>query len=182
MRLGACLETVVRPKFRRSRSKDGTFMLDEPDGSMVVSVRDLGSDAVVVRVEEAAKWPMLNDGCWTKTCDYMIFSPDGKSGRVLLVELKTTVPADDRAYEQLRRSIPLLRYFLEACRIHCGYNEKGLVVRYAVVAARSGVRGVRIARQQVRRDRTPKVIQHHEIDIAVHIVGRRVTFGQLWRK
>lgn len=179
MTLGACLETVVRPKFRRSKNRHGTFNLDEPNG-MVVGVRDLRSGAVVVRMEEAAKWPMLIDGCWTKTCDYMIFNPDGRNGRVLLVELKKTVPTGDRACEQLRRSLPLLRYFLEVCRIHCGYNEKGLAVRYAMVAEKSSVR---LAKQQVRRTRTLQfVVPHHEIDVAIHIVGRNVRFGQLWVK
>jgi len=52
-------------------------------------------------------------------------------------------------------------------------------VRYAMVAAKSCVR---LAKERVRRDRTPKLMRPYEIDVAVHIVGRSVSFVQLWGK
>ena len=146
---------------------------------MKVEVLDLSPGAAVVRLDRIGSLSGLHDGIWKRSCDYMIVSPSGDGVHVLFVELKRTL-TDETAYlEQLRRSLPLLKYLLWICRIECRSDPGRLEVRYAVIAARGSPR---LDKQPVRRPGSPQIKKYKDIEVSLHIVGQRIGFDRLWRR
>ena len=146
---------------------------------MKVEVSDLATDATVVRLDRIGSLSGLRDGAWKKSCDYMIVSSNGDTVRVLFVELKRTLTEEADYLEQLRRSLPLLKYLLWVCRIECSSDPERVEVRYAVIATRGSPR---FDKQPVRRPRLPQIKKYKNIQVSLHIVGQRIGFDRLWHR
>lgn len=171
-----CLRKVVLDKWQRSLDSVGTVTLKERN-VMLVQVSGLSQESVVIRPKKMAL-SSLENGPWEKSCDYVIVTQDGKIVRVLFVELKGTLNSNsDKGLEQLRRSLPRLKYLQSLCRIHCGEGPDRIEVRYALVAEKGSPR---FDKQSVRSDGSPQTKLHKEIEVGLHIVSNHISFQRLW--
>ena len=176
MEIADCLRKVVLDKWQRSLDSVGNVTLKER-GVMSVQVSGLSPDSVVIRPKKMAL-SGLENGPWEKSCDYLIFSPNGDTVRVLFVELKKTLNDKEiEGFEQLRRSLPRLEYLWSLCRIHCGDGPDRIEVRYALVAEKVSPR---FDKQSVRSDGSLQTKLHKEIKVGRHIVSRHKRFSRLW--
>ena len=177
--LAACLRQIVKEDKLSLPTNDGSVVLREKD-VMKVDLSDLTSDAVAVRLDRMGKLSGLRDDRWQQSlCDYLIVNRVGDQVCVLFVELKRALHQDDRvrAFEQLRRSLPLLKYLCTACAIQFGSDDNRLCVRYVLVAEKGNTS---FDKQGVRPRRSLQPVQHEDITIARRIVSKKVRFKQLW--
>lgn len=103
---------------------------------------------------------------------------DGTQDSALFVELKKTL--GDRAtdgHEQLRRSLPILRYLETMCAIHFNAmaSRRSALVRYALIGNRGSRR---LDKQRVRARGAPRVEPYKGIQV-VSVIGERVAFASL---
>lgn len=99
----------------------GVLQLRDPQSGMTFDVTGLSDEAVAIRVETIQHLKALasKDGL-RLVCDYLLVehAPGNTGPLAVLLELKTTVGYDEKPREQLRRSIPILRYLQSACEVH----------------------------------------------------------------
>ena len=176
MTLATCFQKVLDKNILGSRKPCGSFVLREK-GVMKVEVSGLAADGLVVRLSRIGSLSGVRNGPWKRGCDYMVISRVAESTRVLFVELKRTLTEKPKGLEQLRRSLPLLKYLCSLCRIECGADPKQLKIRYVLIAKRGNPR---FDKQPVRQNGTPQKKQHKEIKVDLHIVETRVGFSRLW--
>ncbi len=146
---------------------------------MKVEMWDLTADTVVVRLNRINHLKGLKDGPWKRICDYMIVSENADRIQVLFVELKKTLTEESKAFEQLRRSLPLMQYLRALCRIESGIDSRQPEVRYVLIAQRANPR---LDKQRIRSTVTPVKKQHEGIEITLHIAGGTVKFEKLWHR
>ena len=145
---------------------------------MTVEVSGLGGDAVAVRLDQRlGSLSGIKEGPWKKQCDYVVVSPAGSTVRVLFVELKKTLTDNSDGLEQLRRSLPWLKYLRTLCRIECDATLKNSAVRYALIAARGQQR---LDKQHVKAGEPALTKSYKGLDITLRIVASSVEFSELW--
>ena len=145
---------------------------------MTVEVSGLGGDAVAVRLDQRlGSLSGIKEGPWKKQCDYVVVSPAGSTVRVLFVELKKTLTDNSDGLEQLRRSLPWLKYLRTLCRIECDATLKNSAVRYALIAARGQQR---FDKQHVKAGEPALTKSYKGLNITLRIVASSVEFSELW--
>lgn len=145
---------------------------------MKVTVAGLPDAAVVIDLDRMGSLSGVKDGPWKQACDYLIVFHDGTQDGALFVELKKTLsdrPTDGG--EQLRRSLPILRYLESMCAIHFDAmaNMRPALVRYALIGKRGSQR---LDKQRVRARGAPRVEPYKGIQV-VSVIGERVAFASL---
>ncbi len=113
-----------------------------------------------------------------KICDCLIVLRNDERYEAVLVEMKKTMRhGDETAKEQLRRSLPLLKYLKSVCAIE--YRSKPSVrVHYAVVAYQ---RSDRFPKQGIRNSLGSRSADEDYEGIRVRtIVGSPTTAASLW--
>ncbi len=128
-----CLQKILdQQKILKPIKPDGTVVLRE-ENVMKVEVSNVVSDAVVLNLRKIGSLSGIKDGPWKQTCDYAIVSRGSKKVRVVLVELKKTLNVEEtKGFEQLRRTLPLLKYLRSMCTLECGPYPEQFEVRYAL--------------------------------------------------
>lgn len=113
----------------------GVLQLRDPKSGMTFDVRGLSDEAVAIRVETIQHVKALaSKDDLRLVCDYLLVerAPGNTGLLVVLLELKTTIGYDSRPREQLRRSLPILRYLQSACEVHfrktVAFEEKYILV------------------------------------------------------
>ena len=157
---------------------------------MTVKVSSIRKNITAVRLgtNKVYHLPSLKDQ-YKKICDYLLITCVNNTNYAIFIELKKTLGEEDKPYEQLRRSRPLLDYFLSACDVE--YGEKGKLqrkpeVRYVLIAERPGSR---FDKQYVRPDSVgggrhrhkPMTIRYKSITIKTFL-GSRVSFQDLIKR
>ncbi len=145
---------------------------------MKVIVAGLPDDATVIDLDRIGSFAGIEPGRWKQACDYLIVYHDGTQDSALFVELKKTL--GDRAtdgHEQLRRSLPILRYLETMCAIHFNAmaSRRSALVRYALIGNRGSRR---LDKQRVRARGAPRVEPYKGIQV-VSVIGERVAFASL---
>ena len=85
---------------------------------MAVKLSGLAADTIAIRLDRTGM-SGLRDGPWKKCCDYLVVYQAGDTTRALFVELKKSL-SDSDPFEQLRRSLPWLKYLRSMCEIESG--------------------------------------------------------------
>ena len=102
--------------------QNGVLRLMDHESGMTFDVKGVSDEAVAIRVDkiEHLKKALIPNVYRPLVCDYLLVEHSAKSKKQLavLLELKTTVGPDSRPLEQLRRSLPILRYLQSACEVH----------------------------------------------------------------
>ena len=163
-------ETVVLPPPELERA----VVLEEPN-VMRVTVAGLPTDAVVINLNRIGSLAGIKDGDWKQSCDYLIVFRDGKRDGGLFLELKRTLHDGTRGYEQLRRSLPILRYLQTMCAVHFRTDTSPARAQYALIGERSSPR---LDKQPVRMKEAPQVANYKGIGV-VSAIGKRFAFTYL---
>ena len=171
------LKTILTEGVLESPSS-GNVVLKEPN-VQEVEVSRLVSDAVVIRLRKKfGRFSGIKDGRWTQKCDYMIVFSGDENNCVLFVELKNALNNKKRAFAQLRRSLPLLKYFDSVCGIHfgCGTGKPEMTVRYVLISAKNSHR---FDKQSVRPTQLRYTDEYKDITVTT-LIGSRFRFDLLW--
>ena len=178
MTFPACLRQILHERILESPTRDGSVLLREK-GVMKVEVSDLAANAVTVRLDQRlGSLSGIKDGPWKKQCDYMVVSPVGDDTvRILFVELKKTLTENSDGLEQLRRSLPWLKFLRSVCRIEGDTTSINSEVRYALIAERSQQR---LDKQHVKPGGPALTKSYKGLDITLRVVASSVGFSELW--
>lgn len=136
---------------------------------MEVTVTDLAPSATIIALSKTSHLSVLQQTAgadWNKICDYLlIHEGDGKC-RATLVELKSTLQRKSEALEQLRRSLPMVRYLLSVCSIEADADWDPTVA-YALIAERQTNR----IDKQPTRPRVGRLDRerHGQIDVDIFV-------------
>lgn len=174
MSFPACLRTVLSDKIKDSAEPLGSITLREKN-VMVVELFDLAADTIAIRLDRIGLSGMAN-GPWKRCCDYLVICQAGDTVRALFVELKKTL-SDSDPLEQLRRSLPWLKYLRSVCEIESGSEISEPEVHYAVIALK---RHPRFDKQRVKQGGRPETLSHEDIQATLALGASRVQLRQLW--
>lgn len=165
------------------RPTDGKVTLRERQASMAFEVADMPPSVTTIDIDQlvgkSGRLSGVKNGPWTKHCDYLLVCEDEGGEIAIFVELKKTLESEqkEKGMEQLRRSLPLLKYICSMCRIHQGMkpDRSRMDARYFLI----GERGSRsLDKQRVKQGGRIPTEQHK--NITVHIFGGpSVRFGRL---
>lgn len=169
-----CLRNILLEKILNSVEPHGSITLRE---SRVMSVKLSGSaaDAIAIRLDRTGM-SGLGDGPWKRCCDYLVIYQAGNTVRALFVELKTTL-SDSNPFEQLRRSLPWLKYLRSLCEIESGSKFSEPEVRYAVIALK---RHPRFDKQRTKQGGPAETWSHGNIQGTLAIGASNVQLRYLW--
>ena len=164
-------KTLVTPKTEKQ-----VTLHEEP--VMEVKVAEVPPQFTAVDMRQIGSLSGLKSGNWQKTCDYLLVFNQGSRDYAIFVELKKTLYEDKtEGMEQLRRSLPYLKYLHSVCRLQFGSNLREPIVKYIIVAVRYSRR---FDKQRVRPG--GRLPTENYKDISVHpIVQERINFRDLWR-
>lgn len=176
MALASALATVLKPQVVTTFAEDGHVELREKKADMRVTVVGLPASGAAVRVENVGHLSKLRDPC-RRVCDYLLVLETNGDTSVLFIELKKTQTPSDRPREQLRRSLPILKYLLSVCEVERGTTVKSVSVRYAIVFERVSEK---LDKQRIRADPKTRLSQEKYRGITVRtFTGTRVSLATL---
>jgi len=92
---------------------------DEVD--MTVKIVRVPDTVTTIRLDKVGHLSALTGKGWQQICDYLLVAQSDDRYHAIFVELKQTLRADTKHREQLRRSLPLLHYFLSAFHVDGGF-------------------------------------------------------------
>ena len=143
---------------------------------MEVEITQTPPEAVTTDLRKIGKLSGLEEGPWKKLCDYLIVFRSGNENIAILIELKKTLNDDNKGQQQLRRSLPLLKYLHSICCIE--FNATGsetLTVRYFLIGKKYSQR---FDKQPVKPGL--KIDKENYKNIEVYtFVGDRISFDKL---
>ena len=174
MSFPACLRKILLEKILNLVEPHGSITLREK-GVMTVELSGLAADTIAIRLDRIGLSGITN-GPWKKCCDYVVIYPAGDAVYALFVELKKTL-SDSDACEQLRRSLPWLKYLRSVCEIESGFSLSEPEVRYAVIALK---RHPRLDKQRIKQGGPVETWSHGGIQVTLAIGASNVGFSQLW--
>lgn len=115
-------------------------VLRERQAKMKFNVTNVPPSSTIVRIGRLNHLGGIKNGPWKKICDYLLVIPDGEKSCVVLVEMKKTLSdGQPAAMEQLRRTIPLVRYLQSLCGVQAGRPIQ-IDMRHVVLAEKTGSR------------------------------------------
>ena len=166
-----------KPKWLKP-TKDELIHLRERSAKMLVKVTALPANVIAIRIDKVGHSSALQEepaSDWNKRCDFALLEDLGDRCNVVLVELKKTLNDKKGAAQQLRRSLPIIKYLLSVCEVERG-RAWPMSVRYALIAEKQS----RLLDKQ--RTRQPPAFQHVEqfegMDITT-FVGTTFSAAQL---
>ena len=171
--LQRCLAAVLTETIRHdARTPDGDVVLTESRGAqpdMEVIVTDLAPSATIIALNRTSHLSVLQrtvGSAWNKICDYLLVDEQNGECRATLVELKSTLQRKGEAFEQLRRSLPMVRYLLSVCSIEADADWDPTVA-YALIAERQTKR-LDKQRTRPRAGRLGRE-RHGQIDVDIFV-------------
>ena len=177
--LAARLKQILADRSLVSNQTGHSVILKET-GVMKVEITKIGSDAVVINLNKFGSFSGVKDGECKRVCDYILVFPTRQEDRVIFVELKKTLSTNrPRPLDQLRRSLPILKYLDAVCKIHFSASEKDhrkISIRYVLIAERINAR---FDKQPLRPDRTLPPEKYEDIEVT-RFVSKRIRFERLW--
>lgn len=155
--------------------QERAVVLIEPN-VMQVTVTGLPKDAIVINLNRIGSLTGIKDGLWKRACDYLIVFHDGNRDGGLFLELKRTLRGGTNdGHEQLRRSLPILRYLQTMCAVHFETDASSVEAQYALIGEQSSPR---LDKQPVRAKKAPQAEDYKDIRV-VSAIGKRVAFTYL---
>ena len=156
--------------------ENGRIVLREKN-VMEVELTDVPPNITALNIRRIGILAGVRDGNWKQICDYLlVYECDGKDVGIF-VELKKTLNQQNKGKEQLRRSLPLLKYLHSMCQVHYGVkNQKPrLVTRYFLIGSQLNHR---LDKQPVRPGQ-PLSSENYKNITVNKFVGRSFRFGRL---
>ena len=183
--LKRCLTRILRSGLLEAEpTQEGEVTLQE-DKVMKVTITGVSSTITTIRLNRTGHLSALagdGSGGWNQICDYLLIDDLGDECHVILVELKKTLDGSYKAFEQLRRSLPMADYLLSVCGVELR-TSWSRTVSYVLIAEKQGAekRTNRLDKQPVRprpelRDR--ESYDYYGIKVSV-FVGTTVNAADL---
>ena len=137
--LVSTLTDILREPTRVKLTDGGERLeLGERRASMRVRVTALPPNLMALRITRVGHLSALRQepaSDWNKRCDYVLLNDLGDRCNVVLVELKKTLNDKKTAAQQLRRSLPIVKYLLSVCEVERG-RAWPMSVHYVLIAER----------------------------------------------
>lgn len=125
------LKHVLRDSTINSTNADGTTILRDEKTCFVIT--GLPPSSIVVKMEKIGHLNTLEGRKLRWRCDYLISVAHDDHDQIILLETKKTLHDSSRPKEQIRRSIPILKYLVSLCEIE---NERSWnIIKYFSVIA-----------------------------------------------
>ena len=179
MGLADYLRKILHSKALVSRTDEGNIILREKD-VMEIRVTKTPPTVVAINMQRIGSFSGVNNGEWTKKCDYLLVCEDEKSCFAIFIDLKKTIRGDGEPEEQLRWSLPIYRYLCAIYAVHsdCEFKHSGTTVRKFIIGEKYHER---FDKQPIRPQ--PGVVQKESYKgMEVHTyVGPRIPFNLLLR-
>ena len=170
--LKKCLTRILRSELLAGEpTQEGEITLDEcqPEMKMRVKIISVSSSITTIRLASHLSALKSGRGCgWNQRCDYLLIDDLGDECHVILIELKKTLQKDtSKAFEQLRRSLPIADYLLSVCSVELRASLLRPVVSYVLIAEKEADR---LDKQPVRpRPGLRKREPHKGIEVSVFV-------------
>ena len=159
--------------------KTGRKIILQEEKVMKVEVAKVPSHLTAVDLWQIGFLSGLKSGNWKKLCDYLLVFNNGYKDCAIFVELKSTLYEDkSEGMEQLRRSLPYLKYLHSVCRIQSCADLSEPIVRYTIVASRHSRR---FDKQHVKPGGRLPTEKYKDITVDP-IVRESINFHELWRQ
>lgn len=149
MSLGEILRSGIEASSVCRYAPGTSISLVESQNTMEVVVDAEKWQVTAIRLPENCHPKFVTGRDWRLLCDYFLVCERGDDVQVVFVELKMTLNAshEEKALEQLRRSLPLWRYLRCAVAVDSSSGETlSVPVRYAAIFLRADER---FAKQRV---------------------------------
>lgn len=167
--LVATLTDTLKEQKWKKPTEGGLVHLRERRANMRVKVTATPPNVVAIKVDKIGHISALREepaSDWNKRCDYALLYDLGDRCGVVLVELKKTLSDTRVAAQQLRRSVPIIKYLLSVCEVERG-RAWPISFHYALIAEKQS----RLLDKQ--RTRQPPAHQHVErldgVDVAIFV-------------
>lgn len=148
--LKRCLTRILRSDLLENEpTQEGEITLQERQAEMGVTITGVSSTITTIRLNRTGHLSALTSdgsGGWNQICDYLLIDDQGDECHVILVELKRTLQDRNKAFEQLRRSLPMADYLLSVCGVELRASWPR-TVSYVLIAEK---RTNRLDKQHVR--------------------------------
>ena len=178
--LSTQLNEIIADKALVSSKTDREMILEEKN-VMKVAVTQMPSDVTVVDMDRVGHLPGVKDGELKQICDYLLVCECKDTDHAIFVELKKTLKENKKGMEgmeQLRRSLPILKYLHSACQIHyyeAKTNRPTPAVRYFLIGTKNSSR---IDKQRVRPQLGVEKEKYEDIEVHTFL-GERIRFDLL---
>lgn len=148
--LKRCLTRILRSKLLADEpTQEGEITLRERQANMKITLTGVSSTITTIRLSRTGHLSALasdGNGGWNQICDYLLIDDLGDKCHVILVELKKTLQDRNKAFEQLRRSLPMADYLLSVCGVELRTSWPR-TVSYVLIAEKQANR---LDKQRVR--------------------------------
>lgn len=160
--LHGCLKSILADRFLGTDpTPSGEVQLKERQAGMTATVLGLSPKTTTIQLERVGHLGNLAQDTGLdikRVCDYALIADRGEACVTTLVELKRTLSQPGEAFEQLRRSKPIIDYLLSVCAIELRRTWEQ-TVRYVLVAEKESERLAKMrTRHQARREESHKDI------------------------
>ena len=160
--LHGCLKSIIPDRFLSTApTPTGEVELKERDAGMTATVVGLPPKTTTIRLDRVGHLGNVAQDTGLdikKVCDYALIADRGEACVTTLVELKRTLSQPAEAFEQLRRSKPIVDYLLSVCGIEL-QRTWAQTIRYVLVAEKESERLAKMrTRHQPRREESHKDI------------------------
>ena len=175
--LKGCLTRILRSDLLADEpTQEGEVTLRECQAKMSVKITGVSSSYTTIRLTGHLSALKSGPGCgWNQICDYLLIDDLGDECRVILIELKKTLQDRNKAFEQLRRSLPMADYLLSVCGVELRASWP-CTVSYVLIAEKQTNR---LDKQRVRpRPGLPDPEPYDGIEVSV-FVGATVKAADL---
>lgn len=143
-----------------------------------LAVTQMPPDVTVVDMDVVGHLPGVERGVLKWICDFLLVRSSDGADHAIFIELKETLRENKKGMEQLRRSLPILKYLVSACQIHSDRQEKNgrtPSVRYYLI----GMKNCRkLDKQPVKPRRRIQKENYKDIDVHTYL-GGRISFNLL---
>lgn len=143
-----------------------------------LAVTQMPPDVAVVRMDVVGHLPGVGRGVLKWICDFLLVRSSNGADQAIFVELKETLRENKRGMEQLRRSLPILKYLVSACQIHSDERKKNRRtpgVRYYLIGMKNSRK---LDKQPVKPRRQVQRVNYKDIDVHTYL-GGRISFNLL---
>lgn len=143
-----------------------------------LAVTQMPPDVVVINMDVVGHLPGTRRGVLKRICDFLLVRSSAGEDYAIFIELKETLKENKKGMEQLRRSLPILKYLVSACQIHGDRQNKYRRtpgVRYYLIGMKDSRR---LDKQPVRPRRRIQKEKYKDIDVHTYL-GGRISFNLL---
>lgn len=135
------LQSVIDPSVFHRASEGGKIILRERQAQMSVEVTSDRTRVAALNMSRVGHLSAVREHRELKrVCDYVLVASGHGKCHAVLVELKKTLGSNDSSREQLRRSLPILKYLVSVVEVEYEQEITELEITYASIFERISLR------------------------------------------